>query len=863
MRSPEIRERFLHFFEDRGHLRLPSESLIPRDDPSLLFTVAGMVPLKPYISGARRPPSARLVSCQKCFRGSGLAYDDIASVGDTQHNTFFEMLGNWSIGDYFKEGAIEYAWELVTVDFGLDPARLWPSVYPDDAESERIWVEKVGIPASRVARIRDNWWAAGPTGPCGYDSEIYWDWGPPCSCGRSDCRPDDECGGDRWTEFWNLVFMEFDQREDGTRTPLPQPTVDTGMGLERFTAIVQGVRSIYETDLFAPLVAAFAAHATVDAAAPGRQRSLNVLADHVRGAAFLVADGVRPSNDGRGYVFRRVVRRAAVHRRRLGMDAGLAAALDPLIDVMGGAYPELAANRDLIESTLNQEEAAFAKTLENGIERFERLVGGTSVISGDDAFRLYDTFGLPIELTIEMAAERGLAVDREGFAAAMEEQRARSRASVSRGGFESASVELPSTRFAGYETLDADATVIRIGAADAVDAIGAGESAAVFLDVSPFYAEAGGQVGDTGELGWPGGRASVLDTTYVPGSGARAHTVRVEEGRLEAGGAVHATVDSGRRGRTARHHSATHLLNRALRDVIGGSIEQRGSYVGPDHTTFDFSLPRALTPEEISEVEHGVNEAIRRDLERRVEEMPLAEARASGAIALLDESYANLVRVVDFGGYSRELCGGTHVARTGELGAAIIASESSIGQGIRRIELVAGEAAERRWQAAAAALQATGRALRARAEDVPDRVLALQDQVRKLTRELEQARRGAGGGSSLDAASFEEVGGITLAHLMADSDDGNDAIDRLFAERLQGDGIAVVLGPKALAVKVGGAALRAGVDAGELAKAAAQATGGKGGGRKEYARGGVQDQEKRRAALDEIRTLVRAASRER
>jgi len=863
VRSPEIRERFLRFFEDRGHHRLPSASLIPRDDPSLLFTVAGMVPLKPYIAGALTPPSPRLVSCQKCFRGDVLTYDDIAAVGDTQHNTFFEMLGNWSIGDYFKEQAIDFAWELTTKEWGLDPDRLWPSIYPSDTESERIWVQRIGVPAERIARLADNWWAAGPTGPCGYDSEIYWDWGGPCSCGREACTPQEECGGDRWMEFWNLVFMEFDQHEDGRRDPLPKKTVDTGMGFERITAVLQDKRSIYDTDLFQPLVEGFLRRA----GDPNITRSFNVLADHLRGASFLIADGVLPGNEGRGYVLRRVIRRAAVHGRRVRLSGGLAGGVDDLAAVMGDAYPELIQHRDLIRTTLRGEETSFERTLESAVDRLERLLSaGDATISGEDAFRLYDTFGLPIELTVEMASERGITVDLEGFRVALDQQRERSRAVdfQSAAGFAGdlrteAVRGLPDTQFVGYEASDADATVLRIGARGR-DGLSAGESDAAFLDVSPFYAEAGGQIGDTGTLEWSEGIARVLDTVYTAGGAARLHSVRVEHGELTVGAHVHASVDGQRRAQVARHHSSTHLLNQALREELG-AIVQRGSYVGPEHTTFDFAFARQLTQDEISSVEHRVNEAIRRNLERHVEEMPLADARASGAIALLDESYAELVRVVSFGDYSRELCGGTHVARTGDIGAALIASEQSIGQGTRRIELVAGEAAEQRWRRAAMALQTTGRALRARADEVPERVAALQNQVKKLHRELEEARRGATTrGGALDAATVEDVSGVRVAHLILDGEDGVvDAADALYADRLNGDGVAVVVGSTAMAVKLGGRALEAGLHAGDLVRAGAEATGAKGGGRPDHARGGVKDPARRAEAIAQILSKVRVA----
>ncbi len=698
MLSSEIRERFLRFFEERGHYRLASFPLIPHDDPSLLFTVAGMVPLKPWITGQRTPPSRDLVSCQKCFRGAGLKYDDIASVGDPTHHTFFEMLGNWSIGHYFKEGAIDYAWEFSTDVLGLDPARLWPSIYPDDTESERLWVEKIGVPRERISRLTENWWAAGPTGPCGYDSELYYDWGGPCSCGRADCSPEDECGGDRFEEYWNLVFMEFDQQLDGSRPLLPNPTVDTGLGFDRIVAIVQGDRTGYATDHFAPMVDGFRSRSRAGVSDPSLERSLYVLADHLRGAGFLIAAGVLPANEGRGYVLRRLIRRAAVHARRVALQGGLAAGTGDLVGVMGPVYPELIEHRGLIEQTLGIEEEAFARTLDAGTERLAALLArNPKSIDGADAFRLYDTFGLPIELTVEMAAERGATVDLDGFEAAMQEQRERGQASARRVGFAGADT-LPATRFIGYDSLATEAQVLRIGLDHEIEALGAGMSGSVLLDVSPFYAEAGGQVGDTGTLAWEGGSGVVRDTQPVAGSDARSHDLLVQAGELRPGQHVHAQVDAHRRGRIARHHSATHLLNRALREVLGDGVVQRGSFVGPDHTTFDFAFSRALTPDELGDIEHRVNEGIRRNLERTVALMPLADARASGAIALIDEAYTPDVRVVDFGGWSRELCGGTHVTRSGDLGAAIIVSESSIGQGIRRIEMVSGESAEERWR---------------------------------------------------------------------------------------------------------------------------------------------------------------------
>jgi alanyl-tRNA synthetase len=858
--SSEIRERFLRFFEERGHYRLASFPLIPHDDPSLLFTVAGMVPLKPWITGQRTPPSRDLVSCQKCFRGAGLKYDDISSVGDPTHHTFFEMLGNWSIGHYFKEGAIDYAWEFTTEVLGLDPERLWVSIYPDDIDSERLWTEKIGVPRERISRITDNWWAAGPTGPCGYDSEIFFDWGGPCSCGRTDCTPQDDCGGERWEEFWNLVFMEFDQQPDGSRPLLPNPTVDTGLGFDRIVAIVQGDTTGYGTDHFKPMVDGFRSRATVSASDAALERSLFVLADHLRGAGFLIAAGVLPANDGRGYVLRRLIRRAAVHARRVSLTGGLAAGTSDLVTVMGPVYPELVEFRGLIQDTLGIEEDAFARTLDAGTERLGALLSrNPSRIDGADAFRLYDTFGLPIELTVEMAAEHGATVDLEGFESAMQEQRERGQASARRVGFAGADA-LPPTRFIGYDSLETDATVVRIGLDREIEVLGAGESGSVLLDISPFYAESGGQVGDTGALAWPGGSAVVRDTQPVAGSDARAHDVLVVTGELRPGQQVHAQVDAYRRGSIARHHSATHLLNRALREVLGDGVVQRGSFVGPDHTTFDFAFPRALTAEELAEIEHRVNDGIRRNLERTVALMPLADARASGAIALIDEAYSPDVRVVDFGGWSRELCGGTHVTRSGDLGAAIVVSESSIGQGIRRIELVAGESAEDRWRRTGSALQITARALRTRPEEVPERVAALQEQVRKLSREVTHARQSGPSSVATDSAIVEDAGGVPFAHLLLDGDVDADGVsqagDALLADRLQGDGVAAVLGPATLVVKVGGRALEAGIHAGTLVTGAAEITGGKGGGRPDLGRGKVGDPTKREAAVSLLRESI-------
>ncbi|HET9051529.1 MAG TPA: alanine--tRNA ligase, partial [Candidatus Dormibacteraeota bacterium] len=542
MRSQDIRERFLDFFTNRGHERLPSSSLIPLDDPSLLFTSAGMVPLKPYILGARSLPGNRATSCQKCFRA-----DDVEEVGDDVHHTFFEMLGNWSFGDYFKGEAIELAWELLTRDLGLDARRLVPSVYPDDSEAEDVWVHRIGIPRSRVSRVMDNWWQAGPTGPCGYDSEIYWDRGSPCSCGRDDCLPQDECGGGRWSEIWNLVFMEFDQDGSGGRTPLPRPCVDTGMGLERMAAVLQEVGGNYDTDLLRPLVDGFERRSSADRERPGDVVALRVLADHLRAGAFLIGDGVIPDNEGRGYVLRRVVRRASLFGRRIALAEGLAGGVADLGAVMGIAYPEIAEHRALIEDTLRREEAAFERTLGAGLERLERLLGaGGSRLSGEDAFRLHDTHGFPADLTVELARERGVEVDMDGFRAAMEEQRRKSQgAATAVPGWSAVAPDHP-TAFVGYDSLEAESVAVHVRGPAGTAEIAAGERGEVVLDPTPFYAEGGGQVGDHGVVRWAGGCGDVVDT-QAAGAAARAtrvSTVEVREGVLRAGERVHATVDA-------------------------------------------------------------------------------------------------------------------------------------------------------------------------------------------------------------------------------------------------------------------------------------------------------------------------------
>src|SRR3989441_1893779 len=681
MTSADIRQRFLNFFKERDHKVLPSSSLIPFGDPTLLFTSAGMVPFKPYFLGQAKPPFPRATTCQKVFRAV-----DIDIVGqDGHHLTFFEMLGNFSFGDYFKEKAIPYAYEFLTKELGLDEERLWAGIHNDDDESFEIW-KKTGIPEGRVRRFGDdyNFWAAGPTGPCGPDSEIHYDWGEEYSCGRPDCGPNCEyC--DRFLEIWNLVFMQWNRDESGTRTPLEQKGIDTGMGLERITAVVNRYRKgVFETDLFQPLTQHWAEEAGKPYGTnPDIDASLRVLADHARGSTMLLADGVVPANDGRGYVLRRLIRRGMVHTRRLGPAVHLSSGVPMVARLLGAVYPEVRTEVDRIAEVVRSEEERFGVALRQGMERLQPLLE-RGTLNPQEVFYLHDTLGFPIELTAELAKERGVEVDLEAVAALMQGQRDRSRVATS--SF-TAPLAGRATRFVGYDRLEVDTSV-----SDVFPVAGDAERADVFLEETPFYAERGGQTADTGWLGWDGTKARVIDVQ--PQGEAIRHRVEMRPERLKPGDRVHAAVDEGRRQAIARHHSATHLLHRALRDILGEEAVQAGSSVQPDYATFDFRFSRALTAEELDRVSALLNEKIRANLPRRVEELPLEQAIATGAVALFDEKYGERVRVVSFGDWARELCGGTHVERSGEIGIALISNDRSIGAGVRRIEMRAGAPAE-------------------------------------------------------------------------------------------------------------------------------------------------------------------------
>jgi len=854
MTSAEIRQRFLNFFKERDHKVLPSSSLIPFGDPTLLFTSAGMVQFKPYFLGQAKPPYPRATTCQKVFRAV-----DIDLVGtDGHHLTFFEMLGNFSFGEYFKEKAIPYAYEFLTKELRLDEGRLWAGIHNDDDDSFEIWT-KTGIPPERIRRFGDeyNFWAAGPTGPCGPDSEIHYDWGEEYSCGRPDCGPNCEhC--DRFLEIWNLVFMQWNRDQSGNRTDLEHKGIDTGMGLERITAVVNGYPTshgpgaskapsgVFETDLFQPLICQWAEQTgKAYGANPETDVPLKVLADHARGSSMLLADGVTPANDGRGYVLRRLIRRAMVHARRLGATAHLSSGVPIVARVLGEVYPEVRKEAQQIQEVIRSEEDRFGIALRQGIERLEGLLE-RGTLRPQDVFYLHDTLGFPVELTAELAAEHGVTVDLAAVEALMQAQRERSR--VATGGF-TAPLAGRATRFVGYDRLETDSTVT-----DVFPAAGEAALADVFLEETPFYAERGGQAADTGWLSWDGREARVIDVQ--PQGEAIRHRVAISPGELKPGTRVHAAVDRPLREAIARHHSATHLLHRALRDVLGEQASQAGSSVQPDYATFDFRFPRALTKEEIDRVSSLLNEKIRANLVRRVEELPLDQAIATGAVALFDEKYGELVRVVSFGDWARELCGGTHVERSGEIGFALISGDRSIGAGVRRIEMRAGAAAERQVRQYEHVLAELGEELRSAPAELPARVAALQAEIKRLEKEASNLRQrlAAGAGAQLEEADIDGV------RLLLQRVDAGEKDLLVFADhalsRANGNGVAIVVGGRNFAVKVA-SPLAERLAANDLVQAFRQVAGGKGGGRGPVGQGGGIDPDRVGAAFKSVQDYVR------
>ncbi len=871
--SAELRRAFLDFFRERGHEIVPSSPLVPANDPTLLFTNAGMVQFKDVFLGLERRPYTRAASCQRCLRAGG-KHNDLENVGYTaRHHTFFEMLGNFSFGDYFKREAIAWAWEFLTGVLGLDPARLWVTVYEDDDEAARIWLEEVGVDPARFRRIgdkpgaprheSDNFWSMGDTGPCGPCSEIFYDHGPELPGGPPG-SPDAD--GDRYVEIWNLVFMQYNRQPDGTLEPLPRPSVDTGMGLERLAAVMQGVHSNYDTDIFRHLIAAAARLAGVEGTGSS---SLRVIADHIRASAFLVVDGVVPSNEGRGYVLRRIVRRAARHGHKLGLrEPFLWRLVEPLVEIMGEAYPELVEGRERAERAIRREEERFAETLEQGLrildQELARLEGRT--IPGELVFRLYDTYGFPTDLLRDVALERGLELDLAGFEREMARQRERARA-ASR--FEAdyaapAALEGCASEFVGYERLEEEATVLKLlRDGREVERLGLGEEGAVILDRTPFYAESGGQVGDRGWITADGGAEfEVRDTQRV--GGAHAHLGVVRAGALAVGQRVRARVDEAARRATALNHSATHLLHAALRRVLGPHVQQKGSLVAPDRLRFDFSHDAPLTREQIEAVERLVNEQIRRNAEVRAEVRPYEEAVAAGAMALFGEKYGDEVRVLSIGDFSVELCGGTHVRRAGDIGLFKIVSESGVAAGVRRIEAVTGERALRWVEENEERLQRVAELLRGRPEEADEKLRQLLERQRRLERELERLRQRLAAGGAGDLASrVVEVDGVKVLAARLDGADAKALRSAVDQWKARLGSAVVVLGT---AGEDGKVRLAAGVTddltdrlkAGELVNEVAARVGGRGGGRADFAQAGGTDAARLDEALAAVPELVRA-----
>jgi alanyl-tRNA synthetase len=854
MKSAEIRRSFLEFFAEQGHTVVPSSPLVPADDPTLLFTNAGMVQFKDVFTGRERRPYRRAATAQRCVRAGG-KHNDLENVGYTaRHHTFFEMLGNFSFGDYFKADAIRFAWTLLTERFGLPPERLWVTVHESDDEAERIWVEEIGVPADRVTRMgdEDNFWAMGDTGPCGPCSEIFYDHGPEVAGGPPGTPEED---GDRYVEIWNLVFMQFERDAEGTMTSLPKPSVDTGMGLERVAAVLQGVHSNYDIDLFRNLIAAVARETGVEGSDPATAASLRVIADHIRSSAFLVADGVLPGNEGRGYVLRRIVRRALRHGHKLGRAEPFFHRLVPdLVAEMGEAHPELARRTEHVQRVLRGEEDQFARTLGAGMEVLEAEVAELEgrVIPGEVVFRLYDTYGFPVDLTADVARERGLTLDLDGFEEEMEAQRRRARAAsrFAAGGSDELVVD-GDVEFIGYEALEQDARVVALlrrgdGAPESVRALEAGEAGIVVLDRTPFYAESGGQVGDRGRIEHPQAIFEVEDTR--PGGAQHLHVGRLASGRLAVGDGVRTHVDGERRRRTALNHSATHLLHAALREVLGTHVEQKGSLVAPDRLRFDFSHYQALADEELTRIERRVNEEIRRNTEVTTEVMAFEAARAAGAMALFGEKYGDRVRVLTMGdGWSVELCGGTHVRRTGDIGAFRIVAEQGVASGVRRIEAVTGPGVLEWMDRSDAALARVAELLRSSRDDVERRVRALVEHSRQLEKQVAQleGRLASAQGAELADAAVQLDGGVRVLATRVPDVEPKALLTTLDQLKNKLGSAVVVLGT----VHEGRVALVAGVTAdlvqrvraGDLVQWLAPQVGARGGGRPDMARAGGGD----------------------
>ncbi len=859
--SAELRRAFLDYFVERGHREVPSSSLVPHDDPTLLFTNAGMVQFKDVFLGREKRDYTRATSSQRCVRAGG-KHNDLENVGYTaRHHTFFEMLGNFSFGDYFKREAIGFAWEFLTETLGMPAEKLWVTVFEEDDEAAEIWLQEIGVDPARFSRCgaKDNFWSMGDVGPCGPCSEIFYDHGPEIPGGPPG-SPDED--GDRYIEIWNLVFMQYDRDAEGNLTPLPHPSVDTGMGLERLAAVMQGVHSNYEIDLFRNLIAAAA---EITGCSDREEKSLRVIADHIRSSAFLIVDGVLPSNEGRGYVLRRIIRRAIRHGYMLGTrEPFFHRLVAPLEQEMGAAYPELTAAREQVERVLRLEEERFAETLEQGMRILEQTIAGLDdrVIPGETVFKLYDTYGFPTDLTADIARERGLQLDMAGFEREMEAQRSRARAASHFGAADQPAIRVEgATEFTGYDRLRDRATVVALYRdGQPVEQLADGEAGMLVLDRTPFYAESGGQVGDTGVIRFDGGSFEVEDTRKQGGS-VFLHQGRLQGGPLKVGDRVEPIVEAERRRRTALNHSATHLLHAALRRVLGEHVQQKGSLVDDQRLRFDFSHFEPMTREQLREVERLVNAQIRENSPVETRIMSLEEAKKSGAMALFGEKYADDVRVLRIGDFSVELCGGTHVRAAGDIGLFKITGESGIASGVRRVEAVTGARALEWVEEDEERLQRAAGLLKAGRDDLDEKVGQLVERNRRLEKELERlkAKLASAAGSDLASRALE-IGGVkVLAAALegADPKSLRETMDRL-KDKL---GSAVIVLATAGDGKVN---LVAGVTrdqtkkvkAGDLVKFVAGQVGGRGGGRPDMAQAGGSDPAALPGALESVKGWV-------
>ncbi len=873
----DIRRSFLDYFEGQGHVRVPSAPLVPHNDPTLMFTNAGMVPFKNVFTGLETRPYSRATSVQKCVRAGG-KHNDLDNVGYTaRHHTFFEMLGNFSFGDYFKEAAIEYAWAFITRDLGFAKDRLWVTVHPTDDQAAELWRKIAGIAPDRIVRHPDNMWSMGDTGPFGPNSEIFYDQGDRLSGGPPG-TPDED--GDRFLEFWNLVFMQFERLPDGSSIDLPKPSVDTGAGLERVAALLQGADSNYETDTFQGLIAA--SEELTRTTAQGEQRaSHRVIADHLRASGFLVADGVLPANEGRGYVLRRIMRRAMRHAHLLGAKEPLMHRLVPaLVAEMGAAYPELIRAQPLLEQVLAQEESRFRQTLANGLRLLDQATaqipaGGT--LPGETAFKLYDTYGFPYDLTEDALRARGLEVDRVGFDKAMAEQKAAARAAWKGSGAKAAedvwfdlAEEHGATEFTGYSGHEGEGVVLAIVRdGRRVERAGEGETVEILLNQTPFYGESGGQIGDTGKFTSLKGFEGEVEDTSKPIGKLHVLRTKVLKGELALGETLHQSVDAERLDRIRANHSATHLLHAALRHRLGGHVTQKGSLVAPDRLRFDFAHPQALNADDIAAIEADVNAQIRANEEVMTRLMSPDEAIAAGAMALFGEKYGDEVRVLSMGrhseaDYSVELCGGTHVRALGDIQLLKIVSESAVSSGVRRIEALTGEAARQWLVQRDARLREAAAALKTSPEDVPARIAALVEERRRLERELADAKKALAmgtGSARSDAAAPEQVNGHSFLGQVVEGFDPKGlraAVDDMKKRLGSGVGALVAVNDGRASVAVGVTDdLTAQLSAVELVKAAVSALGGQGGGgRPDMAQGGGPDAARANEALAAVRRAL-------